>query len=120
MPPSVDVEGGRSKKIFMANEGALLVNVVAVSDDNVESYSLDQIRSWTVDQVAAWVKANGGGSSGAARVQAEEIDGLVLISQSVDDLVNVISADTFGGKVRLQTALNSLIERVGPPGYASP
>ncbi|KAJ3026027.1 UNVERIFIED_CONTAM: hypothetical protein HDU68_006330 [Siphonaria sp. JEL0065] len=60
---------------------------------------------WTVQEAAVWVNVNGGGVEGAAIVLDQEINGRVLTTVPVEELLSVIPCKTLGERVKLRDSL---------------
>ncbi|KAJ3229355.1 hypothetical protein HDU81_005417 [Chytriomyces hyalinus] len=76
--------------------------------------------SWTTDEVVAWVRLNGGDESMEQVVRMEGMDGSVIESLDVDDLLSVFAFETDAERERMKNALVSLKSQGSnnaPPRY---
>ncbi|KAI9327207.1 hypothetical protein BDR26DRAFT_1012818 [Obelidium mucronatum] len=68
-------------------------------------------QEWTVAQVAAWIHNNGGHED---RVREFQINGKLLMSLSVEDLIRILRIETLGDQVVFSDAIAGLH---APPSY---
>ncbi|ORY45321.1 hypothetical protein BCR33DRAFT_815924 [Rhizoclosmatium globosum] len=68
---------------------------------------------WTIQQVAEWVSQNGGA---ADAVREQKIDGVALVSLTLEELYVTLKISTVGDRVRFKKALEKLI--LSPPSYS--
>ncbi|KAJ3020126.1 UNVERIFIED_CONTAM: hypothetical protein HDU68_010341 [Siphonaria sp. JEL0065] len=69
-------------------------------------------KHWTVNQVADWVSQNGGT---AQAVRERGIDGVALMSLTVEELYTVLKISTVGERLRFRRSVEEL--KVAPPVY---
>ncbi|KAJ3227858.1 hypothetical protein HDU78_009907 [Chytriomyces hyalinus] len=66
------------------------------------------VSGWTIDDVVAWVRLNVGDDSLEEVVRKEKIDGSVIETLDVDDILNAFTFGTNTERVRMHNALTSL------------
>ncbi|KAJ3229356.1 hypothetical protein HDU81_005418 [Chytriomyces hyalinus] len=66
------------------------------------------VQGWTIDDVAAWVRLNGGDDSFEQVVRTEKIDGSVIETLDVEDILNAFTFSTNAAREVMCNALTSL------------
>ncbi|KAJ3088253.1 hypothetical protein HK100_008092 [Physocladia obscura] len=92
-------------------------SLFASSQQQQQPLDYTTVSNWSVTEAAQWVFQNGGGSTGAAKILAEHINGKSLLLEPVADLVAVVPTETYGGRTQLRQALEELQAAVPPPSY---
>ncbi|KAJ3079703.1 hypothetical protein HK100_010344, partial [Physocladia obscura] len=80
-----------------------------------EILDMTRVHEWSVEEAAAWIFRNGGGEVGYIRAKEERITGHSLLSEKIDDIMNVIPTEKFGDKAILRVALVDLQNTVPLP-----
>ncbi|KAJ3135582.1 hypothetical protein HK100_002520 [Physocladia obscura] len=83
-----------------------------------EVLDMSRVHEWDPDKAAIWIFRNGGGEVGFAKAKEERITGYSLLTEKVDDIMNVIPTKKFGDKAILRQALVDLQNTVSLPAYS--